>query len=274
MFVRSLGMSRRDSWDGFPAARDRSSLWRPCLRFRALGESQRRLKIYVALRNRAACSGFRACRTAGLEMRLGRYSAIRQFWFWMKRPLPRELLDNAPTSTNGIQFAAVKIFGTRAFSIYVYTFHAIILPAGRGEAQVQAYSQDLRERVLRALERGDRPTEIARRFEVSRIGVYTICKRIVRAGDFQGGPEGARGTSLNSGRLSLVVRVLEETTRPGRSSKSQCHCRRNLDPRSKSEGRAATPPPQPANRPDLEGGLEREQSLGNPRIGFCLRVQR
>src|SRR5271157_1600630 len=38
----------------------------------------------------------------------------------------------------------------RAFSIYVYTFHAIILPAGRGEAQVQAYSQDLRERVLRA----------------------------------------------------------------------------------------------------------------------------
>src|SRR5271157_1977003 len=59
----------------------------------------------------------------------------------------------------------------RAFSIYVYTFHAIILPAGRGEAQVQAYSQDLRERVLRALDRGDRPTEIARRFEVSRIWV-------------------------------------------------------------------------------------------------------
>src|SRR5271166_2495164 len=64
--------------------------------------------------------------------------------------------------------------GPRAFSIYVYTFHAIILPAGRGEAQVQAYSQDLRERVLRALERGDRPTEIARRFEVSRIGVYQV----------------------------------------------------------------------------------------------------
>src|SRR5271157_5409784 len=62
----------------------------------------------------------------------------------------------------------------RAFSIYVYTFHAIMLPAGRGEAQVQAYSQDLRERVLRALDRGDRPTEIARRFEVSRIGVYQV----------------------------------------------------------------------------------------------------
>ncbi|MDR0250277.1 MAG: IS630 transposase-related protein, partial [Burkholderiales bacterium] len=31
-----------------------------------------------------------------------------------------------------------------------------------------AYSQDLRDRVLSALERGERPTEIARRFEVSR----------------------------------------------------------------------------------------------------------
>jgi hypothetical protein len=29
---------------------------------------------------------------------------------------------------------------------------------------MRAYSQDLRDRALRALERGDRPTEIARRF--------------------------------------------------------------------------------------------------------------
>lgn len=39
---------------------------------------------------------------------------------------------------------------------------------------MQAYSQDLRERVLRALARGDRPTEIARRFEVSRVWVYQV----------------------------------------------------------------------------------------------------
>src|ERR1700687_4499925 len=39
---------------------------------------------------------------------------------------------------------------------------------------MQAYSQDLRERVLRALDRGDRPTEIARRFEVSRVWVYQV----------------------------------------------------------------------------------------------------
>ena len=36
---------------------------------------------------------------------------------------------------------------------------------------MQAYSQDLRERVLRALDRGDSPTEIARRFEVGRVWV-------------------------------------------------------------------------------------------------------
>ena len=34
---------------------------------------------------------------------------------------------------------------------------------------MQAYSQDLRDRVLRAIEQGDRPTAIAQRFEVSRV---------------------------------------------------------------------------------------------------------
>jgi transposase-like protein len=33
---------------------------------------------------------------------------------------------------------------------------------------MQSYSQDLRERVLRALERGEGPSAIARRYEVSR----------------------------------------------------------------------------------------------------------
>ena len=42
---------------------------------------------------------------------------------------------------------------------------------------MQAYSQDLRDRVLRALKRGDRPTEIARRFEVSRVWVYQVRDR-------------------------------------------------------------------------------------------------
>ena len=45
------------------------------------------------------------------------------------------------------------------------------------------YSQDLRDRVLRALDRGDRPTEIARRFEVSRIWVYQVRGRVQATGE-------------------------------------------------------------------------------------------
>jgi transposase len=50
------------------------------------------------------------------------------------------------------------------------------------EERMRAYSQDLRDRVLRALERGDRPTEIARRFEVSRVWVYQVRDRWQRDG--------------------------------------------------------------------------------------------
>ena len=47
---------------------------------------------------------------------------------------------------------------------------------------MQAYSQDLRDRVLRALDRGDRPSEIARRFEVSRVWVYQVRDRLQETG--------------------------------------------------------------------------------------------
>ena len=46
-----------------------------------------------------------------------------------------------------------------------------------------AYSQDLRERVLRALDRGEGPTEIARRFEVSRVWVYQVRNRMRTSGE-------------------------------------------------------------------------------------------
>jgi hypothetical protein len=39
------------------------------------------------------------------------------------------------------------------------------------EFGVNAYSQDLRDRVLRAIERGERNAEIAERFEDSRVRV-------------------------------------------------------------------------------------------------------
>ena len=47
---------------------------------------------------------------------------------------------------------------------------------------MHAYSQDLRDRVLRALERSERPTAIARRFEVSRMWVYGVRQRWQKAG--------------------------------------------------------------------------------------------
>jgi len=47
---------------------------------------------------------------------------------------------------------------------------------------MHAYSQDLRDRVLRALERGERPTAIARRFEVSRMWVHRVRKRWQKSG--------------------------------------------------------------------------------------------
>lgn len=42
---------------------------------------------------------------------------------------------------------------------------------------MRAYSQDLRDRVLGALGRGEGPTAIARRYEVSRLWVYQVRKR-------------------------------------------------------------------------------------------------
>jgi transposase len=48
---------------------------------------------------------------------------------------------------------------------------------------MQAYSQDLRDRVLRAVARGERPTEIAKRFEVSRVWVYQVAQRYRSSGE-------------------------------------------------------------------------------------------
>jgi transposase len=47
---------------------------------------------------------------------------------------------------------------------------------------MQSYSQDLRERVLWALDRGERPSAIARRLEVSRVWVYQVRDRAQTSG--------------------------------------------------------------------------------------------
>ena len=48
---------------------------------------------------------------------------------------------------------------------------------------MRAYSQDLRDRVLGALERGERLCDIARRYEVSRMWVYQVRKRFAQTGE-------------------------------------------------------------------------------------------
>jgi transposase len=64
--------------------------------------------------------------------------------------------------------------------------------------KLHAYSQDLRERVLRALDRGDRPAEIALRFEVSRVWVYQVRGRVEKTGE--------RGIlQIGGSRRSLLV---------------------------------------------------------------------
>lgn len=47
---------------------------------------------------------------------------------------------------------------------------------------MQSYSQDLRERVLWALDRSERPSSIARRLEVSRVWVYQVRNRALKSG--------------------------------------------------------------------------------------------
>jgi transposase len=65
---------------------------------------------------------------------------------------------------------------------------------------MQAYSQDLRERVLRALERGEGPTAIAERFEVSRIWIYQVKKRLEQSG-------GRSSLPIGGHRVSRVAAV-------------------------------------------------------------------
>lgn len=60
---------------------------------------------------------------------------------------------------------------------------------------MHTYSQDLRDRVLRALERGERPAHIAQRFEVSRVFVYEVKKRFEKEGERTSRPVGGHRVS-------------------------------------------------------------------------------
>ena len=62
-----------------------------------------------------------------------------------------------------------------------------------------AYSRDLRERVLGAIERGERPVDIARRYEVSRVWVYQVRERFYKTGQRSSLPMGGYRRSRIAG---------------------------------------------------------------------------
>jgi transposase len=76
---------------------------------------------------------------------------------------------------------------------------------------MEAYSQDLRDRVLRALARGERPTAIANRFEVSRVWVYQVRNRLMQTGQRSSLPIGGHRQSRVAGMESTLRAWLKET---------------------------------------------------------------
>jgi len=60
---------------------------------------------------------------------------------------------------------------------------------------MQSYSQDLRDRVLWALQRQERPSEIARRLEISRSWVYQVRERLEKLGQRSSFPIGGHRRS-------------------------------------------------------------------------------
>lgn len=67
-----------------------------------------------------------------------------------------------------------------------------------------AYSQDLRDRVLRGLARGERPVDIARRLEVTRVWVYQVKARYESSGERCSHKVGGYRQSRLAGKETLV----------------------------------------------------------------------
>jgi Homeodomain-like domain len=93
---------------------------------------------------------------------------------------------------------------------------------------MRAYSQDLRDRVLRALGRAERPSDISRHFEVSRMWVYEVRRRWEEQGCRSslpmGGPclvplyDGVSIASYREGNYGTSITWLRRNDRGGASS--------------------------------------------------------
>jgi transposase len=76
---------------------------------------------------------------------------------------------------------------------------------------MHAYSQDLRDRILGALDRGEGPTAIARRFEVSRMWVYQVRKRWKEEGQRHSLPMGGYRRSRIAHKEAQIRQWIEAT---------------------------------------------------------------
>ena len=76
---------------------------------------------------------------------------------------------------------------------------------------MRAYSQNLRDRILGALARGEGPTAIARRFEVSRIWVYQVRKRWKEEGQRHSLPMGGYRRSRIAPKELQIRQWIEAT---------------------------------------------------------------
>ncbi len=74
---------------------------------------------------------------------------------------------------------------------------------------MQSYSQDLRDRVLWALDRGERPSSIARCLEVSRVWVYQVRNRQQKSGRRTSFPMGGHRRSRVAGMESVLRAWIE-----------------------------------------------------------------
>ncbi len=77
---------------------------------------------------------------------------------------------------------------------------------------MDAYSQDLRDRVLRAWERGERPPAIADRFEVSRVWVSQVRNRLTQTGQRSSLPIGGHRRARVVGMEATLRTWLKETS--------------------------------------------------------------
>ena len=75
---------------------------------------------------------------------------------------------------------------------------------------MRAYSSDLRDRVLGALERGERPTAIAERYEVSRVWVYQVRRRFQTTGRRDSLPMGGYRRSRLADKESLLREWIQQ----------------------------------------------------------------